>query len=355
MSPASQDGHPFQIRAGAHSLRFRDLLHRLFSMANQGFKRPEFLQMASGSILEFLGCDLLEVRLEEAGRACRCRATVEGGASRFICDAPTQRPEAPVPGPQGAPPMDSILDSMLRGQFLAAAPFFTRGGSFWTGDATRPILLREDRQYAQAQARSLVLGGDYLSLAVVPVPVDDRIRAILQLGFRKAESFTRDDLPFFEAVGETLGVAVAFQASQWALRERVKELDCLYSIAQVSQRPDLALDEQLKEIVSLLPPAWQYPELTSGRITLDGRAYATPTFRETPWTQEAPLRVGDRERGRVQVAYNREMPVFDEGPFLQEERSLIQEVARQVAITVGRWEDEKSRAQLFHMLEQRRE
>ena len=345
MSPVPQDGNPFQIRAGAHSLRFRDLLHRLFSMANQGFMRLEFLQMASGSIMDFLGCDLLEVRLEDAGRSYRCRATVEGGASRFLSAAPTH------PGATG--PIDPILDAMLRGQFLAASPFSTRGGSFWTGDASRPILLREGRQ--DTQARSLVLGGDYLSLAVVPVPVDDRIRGLLHLGFRKAESFTREDLPFFEAVGETLGVAVAFQASQWALRERVKELDCLYGIAQVSQQPGLALAEQLQAIVGLLPPAWQYPEVASGRITLDGHPYATPTFQATPWVQEAPLRVGDRERGRVQVAYNRAMPGFDEGPFLQEERSLIEEVARQVALIVGRREDEKARAQLFHMLEQRRE
>jgi GAF domain-containing protein len=346
MSPATQDGHPFQLRAGAHSLRFRDLLHRLFSMANQGFLRPEFLQMASGSIMDFLGCDLLEVRLEDTGRCYRCRATVEGGASRFLCDTP-------APGPGGSGPMDAILDAMLRGQFLAASPFFTRGGSFWTVDATRPILLREERQVPQA--RSLVLGGDYLSLATLPMPVDDRTRGILHLGFRQAGSFTREDLPFFEAVAETLGVAVAFQSSQWALRERVKELDCLYGIAQVSQRPDLTLDEQLKDIVALLPPAWQYPEFTSGRILLDGRTYATPAFHETPWLQEAPLRVGDRDRGRVQVAYSRAMPIFDEGPFLQEERNLIEEVARQVALTVSRREDEKARAQLFHMLEQRRE
>ena len=337
MSPANQDGHPFQFRAGAHSLRFRDLLHRLFSMANQGSMRPVFLQMATGSILEFLACDLLEVRLEQTGRTYRCQATGAGGVS----------------GSNGNASLQSILDAMLRGQFLAASPFFTRGGSFWTGDATRPILLRDDRQ--DAEPRSLVLGGDYLSLAIVPVPVDDRTRGILHLGFRKAERFNRDDLPFFEAVGETLGVAVAFQAAQWALRERVKELDCLYGIAQVFQHTDLTLDEQLMEIVGLLPPAWQYPEHTSGSITFDGRPYATPAFRETSWIQEAPLRVGDKVRGRVQVAYDRDLPVFDEGPFLKEERSLIEEVARQVALAVGRREDEKARAQLFHMLEQRRE
>lgn len=352
MNQGNQESRPFPIRSGAHPLRFRDLLHRLFSMANQGFMRIEFLQVASGSILEFLGCDLLEVRLEEGGKVYRCRATVGEGVSRFICDAP-------MPGAEGAPSLeapsitDQIMDSVLRGQSLVASPFSTRGGSIWIEDAARPVLLREGGP--AAQARSLVIGGEHPSLAFVPVPVDERRRGVLHLGNRKAGTITREDMQVFEAVGETLGVAVAFQAAQWALRERVKELDCLYGIAQVTQRPELSLEGMLAEIVGLLPPAWQYPELTEARILLDGRAYATPSFRETPWLQEAALNVGEKVRGKVQVAYGREMPVFDEGPFLREERNLIEEVAHQVELIVGRREDEKAQAQLFHMLEQRRE
>jgi hypothetical protein len=207
----------------------------------------------------------------------------------------------------------------------------------------------------EARPRSLVIGGEHLSLAFVPVPVDERIRGVLHLGSRKADSFTRDDIQFFEAVGETLGVAVAFQAAQWALRERVKELDCLYGIAQVTQRAGLDLDRQLQAIVELLPPAWQYPELTAARITLDGRGFATPAGWVTPWRQAAPVQVGGRPRGAVEVFYLRDMPAFDEGPFLREERSLIEEVAHQVGLIVDRWEDAKAKAKLFHMLEQRRE
>jgi len=66
-------------------------------------------------------------------------------------------------------------------------------------------------------------------------------------------------------------------------------------------------------------------------------------------------RRGDAARGAVQVAYAREMPAFEEGPFLQEERNLIEEVAHQVGLSVGRWEDALAKAKLFHMLEQRRE
>ena len=356
MNEAAQDPTPLLHRGGGRGLRFRDLRHRLFSMAHQGFLRLDFLQMACGSVLEFLACDVIEVRLEEAGKEYRCRGTTGKGVSRFICDAPLQEPlpRPPAADPEGPSLTDQIMDSVLLGQCLAAAPFSTRGGSFWTGDASRPVLLRESGRQ-DGPPRSLVIGGEYLSLAFVPVPVDERVRGILLLGSRKPDCFTREDLQTFETVGETLGVAVAFQASQWALRERVKELDCLYGIAQLSQRPGLALDDQLREIVELLPPAWQYPELTAACITLDGRAFATAAFEPTPWLQSAGLRVAGALRGSVQVAYLREMPAFGEGPFLLEERSLIDEVAHQVALLVGRWEDQKAKAKLFHMLEQRRE
>ena len=344
MNEATHDGNPPAGPRGAHHFRFRDLLHRLFSMANQGYLRLEFLQMAAGSMLELLACDVLEVRLEDAGKVYRCRASLGEGVSRCLCDAP----------PDPASLTDQIMDAVLHGRLLAASPFSTRGGSFWTGDAARPVLVREPAR-RDALPRSLVLGGEHLSVAFVPIPVDERVRGVLYLGGRKADSFTRDDIPFFETVAETLGVAVAFQGAQWALRERVKELDCLYGIAQVAQHSRLAMDEQIAAIAQLLPPAWQYPELTLARVTLDGRAHATPGFKATPWLQSAEIRVAGKVRGSVEVAYDREMPQFDEGPFLQEERSLIEEIARQVGLIVERQEDEKAKAQLFHMLEQRRE
>ncbi|WP_306601999.1 GAF domain-containing protein [Geothrix sp. 21YS21S-2] len=347
MIESTHDGNPLLAWGGASHFRFRDLLHRLFSMANQGFLRLEFLQMASGSILEFLACDILEVRLEDGGKVYRCRAEVGEGGFRFLCDLVPSDPDPSLLA-------DQIMASVLKGQFLAASPFSTRGGSFWTSDSTRPVLLRESGRL-DAQAHSVVIGGEYRSLAFVPVPVDERIRGVLYLGSRKADYFTRNDVQYFEGVGETLGVAVAFQAAQWALRERVKELDCLYGIAQVSQLDGRTLEEQLQDIVELLPPAWQYPELTSARILFNGRMFDTPGFQETPWLQEADILVAGKLRGAVQVYYVRDMPAFDEGPFLQEERNLIEEVAHQVGLLVNRGEDALAKAKLFHMLEQRRE
>jgi len=135
-----------------------------------------------------------------------------------------------------------------------------------------------------------------------------------------------------------------------ALRERVKELTCLYGIAQVAAKPDTPLDEVFREIAGLLPPAWQYPEVAVARIVVDGRAYATRGFSELAVRQGAEVRVNGLVRGMVEVAYLGAKPEFDEGPFLKEERNLIDAVARQIGAIVERREDEEDKSKLRHQL-----
>jgi len=141
-------------------------------------------------------------------------------------------------------------------------------------------------------------------------------------------------------------------ATAAALRERVKELSCLYGIAQIAAQPDVSLKQILQRIVELLPPAWQYPEIASARITLDGKAYAASGFCETPQRQSEDIYVRGARRGTVNVVYVEESPRLDEGPFLKEERKLINAVARQVGLILEhkQAEDERSnlQSQLMH-------
>ena len=139
---------------------------------------------------------------------------------------------------------------------------------------------------------------------------------------------------------------------EWALRERVKELTCLYGIAQVIERAGEDLGSALEGIVGLLPPAWQYPEITEARISLDERSWQTPGFGPSQDLQTAEIHVGGAVRGRVEVAYREPRMPADEGPFLREERALIHEVARQIGLVSERHqatgEEERLRQQLWH-------
>lgn len=115
------------------------------------------------------------------------------------------------------------------------------------------------------------------------------------------------------------------------LNERVKELDCLYGVSKLLEDPDATLDELIGRAAEILPKAWQAPEKAYARILLRGKEYRTPNYRETPWRQSCRIVSRGRDVGRLEVGYLEEMPMRDEGPFLKEERALIDAVAKRLA------------------------
>lgn len=108
--------------------------------------------------------------------------------------------------------------------------------------------------------------------------------------------------------------------------ERVKELTSMYRTMEIVQQQKTA-PELLQEIVGVLPDAWQYPEITGTRIVFEGQEYKTPNFVETEWSQSAPFHTYDALEGFIEVVYLEERPEEAEGPFLAEERNLIDSLA----------------------------
>jgi len=140
-------------------------------------------------------------------------------------------------------------------------------------------------------------------------------------------------------------------AEEVALRERVKELSCLYGIARIVARHDLSLEEILQCIVDQLPQAWQYPEIAFARIFLDEQSYTSPGFRGSSHRLKSAVIVDGRIRGTVEVCYPEENLKLDKGSFLKEEKKLIEAVAREVAFVVGGREAEMNRAKLNEQLQ----
>ena len=112
-----------------------------------------------------------------------------------------------------------------------------------------------------------------------------------------------------------------------ALRERVKELTALHSTVCVLQDDTLSTREVLDRVVKLIAPAWQYPEITSGRIVIGDCESRNHGFKCTRWLQACDFRVSPELTGRIEVYYRKKMPKEAEGPFLAEERNLINSLA----------------------------
>ncbi len=126
-----------------------------------------------------------------------------------------------------------------------------------------------------------------------------------------------------------------------SLRERMKELNCLYGIAEVVEHCEESVDVLFQETVELLPDSWQYPNLACGRITFETHEYTTQNFHCTAWRQISSILVGGRPVGAVEVYYVKEMPMLDEGPFLREERLLINAIGERLGRIVERIQGRK--------------
>ncbi|WP_054847540.1 PAS domain S-box protein [Methanoculleus chikugoensis] len=138
----------------------------------------------------------------------------------------------------------------------------------------------------------------------------------------------------------------------------MKELSILYEISRIiERRSETSLDEVFLEIIRVLSTGWQYPEDTVARITVHGHRFATERFAETPWRQASPIVVlGGETVGMVEIYYLHERPERDEGPFLAEERALLDTVARRLGSMIERfqaWDSlEKSESQFREIMQQ---
>jgi signal transduction histidine kinase len=213
--------------------------------------------------------------------------------------------------------------------------------------------LMDEDGHLRSQGSGRTPGGSLWSdaQAVVPFEIGSRDEGVLRLGRTGAREFDERDVESAESLAHVLGVAIASRRARAALAERVKELTCMYGIAQIAARPGLGLDGALREIVGLLPAAWQYPEMASARIVLDDRAFSTPGFASGPRGLSADIKVEGKLRGRVEVVYadpgeKDTALLFEDEPFLEEERHLIDGVARELTTLIGRRETEEEAQRL---------
>ncbi len=120
------------------------------------------------------------------------------------------------------------------------------------------------------------------------------------------------------------------------LEDRLKELQTLYNLTRLTNREDAVIESLAQEMVVFIPKGWQYSEIACCRIVIDGFGFCSDNFQDTPWKQSAPISVSGETIGLIEVAYLRNMPNEAEGPFLHEERLLINSIAEHLQQSILR-------------------
>jgi signal transduction histidine kinase len=331
--------------------RFR-LCYELLRYSTQGLLRKDFLPRVSERLREHSGCEAVEIWVKEGpDKHSRCSVTASGKMpfGFILVPCPLGEETSPPPDDRNELSMERLCADVIGGRVEGIGPQVTQWGSFWSEgapDATACLRSTE----ANLPSSTARLPGPYQSVAIIPIRLEEECIGILQLKSKETRMFSVEDISIYEDACAILGVALSHQYAQVELRERIKEITCLYEIARVMARPETSTAEILQGIVNLLPPAWLYPEIACARIVLNGESYVTERFRESPHRQVSDIIVHNEKIGFVEVAYLERKLTLDEGPFLLEERSLIDNVARKVAIFHERVQAEEERASLEEQL-----
>jgi len=321
--------------------------HQILRSANCSYSLMEFANEVTRALVEFSGADCIEVRLagiSKVGYLSYCAGDEPAfgmrTVSRFLINGSSESDETDF---------EWLCSQISAGKYDQALPFYTLSGSFFIGDSSRTLVLSQ-KASGHAGGRTVHIGGSFTSLVIIPFPHGDTNRGLLIVGCEKYDFFSKQTVMVLEEIAQILGIAFQHHNTQVALRERVKELSCLYDIARVASQPDTSLEEVLKDTAALLPPAWLYPNVAFSRIILDGQSYITNDFQETYPKLSAEIVVGGVKRGIVEVAYSEGRPELDEGPFLREERSLINAVAREVSLIIEKRRIEEEREDMNEQL-----
>jgi len=313
-----------------------ELSNQIMHPAFRGLLRHDFLKEVSNVLMQSSGSDRVVMWLKERGKFYRSEllCSQKYPFSVEIMPVIKDKKLGIIPKLRKNTWLERLSREVFLGRYDPSLSRITPNGSFWTGDA-------------EMDKGKLAGDRNYRSVVLVPVCVEKENIGLLELDSRSRDFFAKENVEIFEGVAQTLGVALGYRRAQVELRERVKELMCLYGIAKIVEQGSLLLKEILQKIVMLLPPTWLYPEIASARIILDGQTYATPDYKDGVHKQTAKIIMGNLQKGIVEVTYSEERPELDEGPFLKEERSLIDTVAREIVFIIERTQiaEDKDRLQ----------
>lgn len=137
------------------------------------------------------------------------------------------------------------------------------------------------------------------------------------------------------------------------LRERIKELACLYAVARIAQTQELGLEPMLVAMVRTIPQGWQLPDDLWVSLEVDGHAHGRHDP-EGPRLQR-PIVIDGEVRGVLAVGYPPDSTTGLSSIFLEEEEQLLEKLAAEVASMVER-QEKRERQRLFEarMLQQDR-
>lgn len=135
------------------------------------------------------------------------------------------------------------------------------------------------------------------------------------------------------------------------LKERIKELTCLYEVTSLIVNCDYDnVKTALKGIVQCLERAWQFEKETYVVLKTSGYNIKTAEKGEDYVFLESPITIFNKPKGSIKVGYP--APKYTLADFLEEEQQLLDNVCLEVGNLLERKEIRENEARIRRQVEQ---
>src|SRR5690606_8727075 len=112
------------------------------------------------------------------------------------------------------------------------------------------------------------------------------------------------------------------------LRERIKELTCLYSISSISSTHTETIESTLLKILPIVKEAWMYPDQAVVEINLNGNKLLSEPLPKKIVFLVSYMETDDGKINYIKLHYPAN--TFTESHFLEEEKLLLQKIASEI-------------------------
>ncbi|WP_022726641.1 PAS domain-containing protein [Fodinicurvata sediminis] len=119
---------------------------------------------------------------------------------------------------------------------------------------------------------------------------------------------------------------------QVQLRERIKELRCLYRVLEITSNPLHSIQDVCDQIVRMLPESLFHTDICIARIELEDAQYLSPGWGQPTHSIQGSIGSSDHVMGFVEVGYSehRVTGINQDEVFFSEEREMVQAVASHI-------------------------
>jgi signal transduction histidine kinase len=137
------------------------------------------------------------------------------------------------------------------------------------------------------------------------------------------------------------------------LRERVKELNCLYEISKVAVASKNDIKALASRTLKIIPQAMQYPDLAEIEIKIGDTRFSTSLFEKNSIRIKSALSIDKKVYGSIAIGYRKKLKGSHRINFLPEEKRLLRAVAQEFSrfLETASTEDDKQKlkVQLQHV------